>query len=281
MWRFLTRGAGGLMIVGFFLPWVSGSCDPQAARSLGAGVNLPSITFSGFQLAVGPQVQTGFGTQQLPGSVGLWLILGMAIAAIVVTFVVAQSKLAAGGVLAAGLIALGPLLNAWQSFEAARNPFIKVTVEPGLWLTLLGMVGLALGGVLGLRDRSTIPVTVPWTGPLPGTAPPAPPPQAPPLVSRQQAPPPPPPYPPAAPVPAAQPAAGARIFCSQCGQPNTRGVNFCVQCGAQLRIPDAPTSTGGSMPVNPSPPSGNPAPPTPPPQGGTGSGYVWKQLDEP
>lgn len=159
-WKSFTGGGGGLLLLGFFVPWVSASCDPRAlGLSPSQARDLPTLSFSGFDLAIGPKIQTAFGTQQMAGTPSLWLVLAAALAIIGLVLFVADRKLAAGSALAAALISLGPLLNVWQSFEAQRTPFVKVSLEAGLWLSLLGIAGATIGGLLGLAGsvRATSP----------------------------------------------------------------------------------------------------------------------------
>src|SRR5581483_9454342 len=99
----------------------------------------------------GPTVQVPVtGTQHVNGSPGLWLIVMGAAVMIAVTFLIQAHLTAAIVTLVSALIGFGSLLNAWQSFEASRSPFIRVDYEPGLWLSIIAMLGAIAAGILGL-----------------------------------------------------------------------------------------------------------------------------------
>jgi hypothetical protein len=152
-WRSISGSGGLLMLVAFFLSWVSASCDPRALGLSGASAqNLPTLHFSGFDLAIGPRIDMGFGVQQASGSVGLWLVPAAALTILACALFMTRHRLAAGTMLAAALISLLPLLSTWQSFENQRNTFTKITPEIGLWLTLLGVAIGAIGALVGLSS---------------------------------------------------------------------------------------------------------------------------------
>lgn len=146
-WRGISGGGGLLILVAFFLPWVSASCDPRSGY---AAQNQTVLRFSGFNLAVGPRIESVFGVQQAPGSVMLWLVPAAALAIIACALFVAHQKVAAGAALAAALTSLLPMLSTWQSWESQRSGFISISVEVGLWLSLLGVILGAIGGLVGL-----------------------------------------------------------------------------------------------------------------------------------
>jgi hypothetical protein len=151
-WRGISGGGGLLVLVAFFLPWISASCDPRSGY---AAQNQSVLRFSGFNLAVGPRIESIFGVQQAPGSVMLWLVPAAALTIIACALFVAHRKLAAGAALAAALTSLLPMLSTWQSWESQRSGFITISVEVGLWLSLLGVALGAIGGLVGLSASST------------------------------------------------------------------------------------------------------------------------------
>lgn len=161
-WKTLSQIGAAAMLLGFFLPWVSVSCSSQATGGFGTqSASMPLLTFSGFDLASGPKLQTAFGVQQLPASVGLWLVLAAAVGVVVITLVVTAQKPGAVATLVAGLVSVVPLFNTWQSFEQSRTPFVNVSVQLGLWMTLLGLAAVAVGGLIGLGEQG---VTRPMAG---------------------------------------------------------------------------------------------------------------------
>jgi hypothetical protein len=150
-WRPITSGGGLLMVVGFFLPWVSAACDPRAlGLSAAQASNLPVFRFSGYDLAIGPKVQTVFGTQQIAATPALWVALVAGIAILGIALFIRNRKLAGIAALAAALVSLIPLLNSWQSWDSQRNALTRISPEVGLWVSLLGIAGAAVGGILGL-----------------------------------------------------------------------------------------------------------------------------------
>lgn len=150
-WRTVARAGAIAMLIGFFLPWVSVSCNAQTMRTFGIPPSsTTTLQFSGFDLAAGPKVQTPMGVQQLPASVGLWLIVAAAVAVLIITVVVMAQRTGAVAVLGTGLLSMAPLFNTWQSFEQSRTPYTDVGLQIGLWLTLLGLTGVGAGGVVGL-----------------------------------------------------------------------------------------------------------------------------------
>jgi len=158
-WRAVSGSGGLLLLVAFFLPWVTASCD-ASGLGLGSSQNLPSVHYSGFELAVGPRIQSVFGSQQLAGSVILWLIPAAAFAVMACALFVKNHRLAAGAALAAALVSLLPMFATWQSFESQRNAFTRISIEIGLWLALLGVAISAIGGFVGL---SAAPEQLPLT----------------------------------------------------------------------------------------------------------------------
>lgn len=149
-WRGISGSGGIVMLVAFFLPWVSVSCDP---RSVGIGAqSMQILRFSGLDVAAGPRIDTPFGSQQAPGSPLLWLVPLAALAIIACAVLVKAYRSAALATIAGALVSLVPMLAAWQSFDAQRTPFIRVSVEFGLWLSLLGVILGAVGGFVGLSS---------------------------------------------------------------------------------------------------------------------------------
>ncbi len=161
-WRGVSGSGGLVMLIAFVLPWVSVSCDP---RTLGVSPqNLPTWRFSGFDLATGPRIDTPFGTQQAAGSPILWLAPIAALVVIGCILFVKNHRLAAVSALVAALASLVPMIAAWQSFESQRGTFTRVSIEYGLWLSLLGVILGAVGGLVGLSSAPSDKVESPYGG---------------------------------------------------------------------------------------------------------------------
>jgi hypothetical protein len=144
LWRRLGTGGGILIVLGFFLPWISASCDVGGRTSQIA-------TFSGFDLATGPKLQTIFGVQQLASSPMLWLvpIAGIVIVAAAIRFV--RERQAAWAVLAGSAGAILTLILIWKDYSSQQTSLVRVSVEFGLWACLAGLVTAAFAGVYGIR----------------------------------------------------------------------------------------------------------------------------------
>lgn len=137
MWKQLTRGAGALIIIAFFLPWVSVSCSADIGTR---------VAMSGYQLAAGINI----GGVPLPGSWQYWLVPLGAIVAAGATLAIQEMKPAAWTVLGSVLLPLFVMVSVWQGVQQSSSPFLSVQTQPGLWLSVAGLLGLLAGGTLGL-----------------------------------------------------------------------------------------------------------------------------------
>ncbi|MGH7862222.1 MAG: hypothetical protein ACREOS_08270 [Candidatus Dormibacteraceae bacterium] len=142
-WRRLTQGSGILLILGFFLPWVTISCGGSSAASL---------TFSGFQLAAGPTINNGFTTQQLGSSPGLWLVLITGFLAFLFTYQIASRATAALSTLVAAVISLLIIFIVWSGYAGQRSALINVSLDLGFWLSVAGLAGMVWGALLGMKS---------------------------------------------------------------------------------------------------------------------------------
>lgn len=137
-----------LVIVCFFMPWILVSC--------GAG---QPMQFSGWDLAAGTTVNTGFGTEKLPGTPAIFIIIFAALAAIVLAYLAYQR----GHITSLdrfGLIGLGsvPLITMFSqlsklSEQATREGFL-VENQFGLWGCVLGLILMLAGGVINMGSKS-------------------------------------------------------------------------------------------------------------------------------
>jgi len=174
-----TGPGAALVVVCFFLPWIAVSCEGQ-----------PMITLSGLDMARAGAV--GAGRSELYLVVGAGLISLLVLAYVYqrgyvdTTSAVVQLGLAVIGFVPIGLVYLDLRPEAQDATVA-----VTANTQLGLWATLLGLLLIAVGGVLDLMERRREPA--PWPPePLRPTEPATPPP------------PPPPPEP--VPIPEPQPA---------------------------------------------------------------------------
>lgn len=156
-WRTYARAGGIAVAIGFFLPWMSCTASTAAFGQFSAGASAaPVFRFSGYELASGPQLKTALGSQQGSGTPGLWLVLLAGMAIVVASHFVLSERGAAGVSLGSAVVAFGPLMNAWQSFEALRSPLVSVTIELGLWLTLAGCATAVVAGGLVFLPKDAL-----------------------------------------------------------------------------------------------------------------------------
>lgn len=164
--KFATGPAAALLLLLFFLPWVSVSCS-----------GVPIGQFSGFALALDPTLA------------GNALLLLVPLAALVALgfFVLSLASVrleepAAWVQGAVALVSLFVLLFQWWRLRNVDAVF-EVTIEPGLWGTILALLVMIVGAgwdIIRLRlaepAQSAPPVqTPPSSYPRPGPAPQAPP----------------------------------------------------------------------------------------------------------
>ncbi len=147
--RFISGPAALLVLFLFFLPWVTVSCN-----------GLPIGEFSGFDLALGSKLVALAGQTGLiaPGTLsGDQLLFIMPLVALIVLglFILAvasqkAAKLAAGGSLIAGLSGILVLLLRWLQLSDSDVMFFEITIQPGLWGTVLGLLLIVIGSVVEL-----------------------------------------------------------------------------------------------------------------------------------
>jgi hypothetical protein len=127
------------MLIGFFLPWTTVSC---------AGMSV--VTFTGYQLASGIQMNTGGGIQQVGGAPDLWWLVVAAIAALVITVAVTPRQAAAVLSSFAGVAGFIDILAVYRGFHEQSSQVLSVTTDVGFWLSLLGLLLIVVGGAIGL-----------------------------------------------------------------------------------------------------------------------------------
>lgn len=142
--KLISTPAASLIILFFFLPWVTVSCGGQELATL-----------SGMDLAAGPEVDTGFGVERAEGEPLLFLIPLMAL--IGGGFALARKQGTGQGLAviqaAASLIGVAILFLKWTSLsDNAREAGLQVSGEFGLWGTALALFGLLAGGLIAFME---------------------------------------------------------------------------------------------------------------------------------
>lgn len=141
----IGSSGASLVVLFFFLPWVLVSCG---------GVQ---VKLSGWQLAAGYSINYGFGAEKIPGEPVIFLVLLAALGAIALAYFAFQR-----GHLTTldgyGLIGLGalPLLVLFIQFsgmkDQAAQQGIYVEYQIGLWVTILSLIAVIVGGVMNLKE---------------------------------------------------------------------------------------------------------------------------------
>ena len=147
--RFISGPAALLVLFLFFLPWVSVSCN-----------GLPIGEFSGFDLALGSKLVDLAGQTGLiaPGTLsGDQLLFIMPLIALIVLgfFILAvanqkTAKVAAWGSMIAGLSGILVFLLRWLQLSDSDTMFFEITIQPGLWGTVLGLLLIVIGSIVEL-----------------------------------------------------------------------------------------------------------------------------------
>lgn len=135
-----------LAILCFFMPWMLVSCGGQTAK------------ISGWQLAAGTTIGSGFSAQQMEGKPILFLALLAAFGVIYLAYSAYKLGSLTPTMDGYGLIALGvlPLLILFISFSGVKDQAaqqgVYVEFQFGLWGAVLGYIAAIAGGVLNLRE---------------------------------------------------------------------------------------------------------------------------------
>lgn len=147
----LTRGnkivgaAASVAVICFFLPWVLVSCGGQ-----------PVASISGWQLAAGGSVSTGWGSQPIPSSPMLFLVLLAALAPLAAVYLAYKQQLklrsAALTALASAAVALLTLVIQFSDGQhEASSMGVSTQREVGFWGTVLAHLAIVAGGLLDLE----------------------------------------------------------------------------------------------------------------------------------
>lgn len=166
--NYISGPAAVLVLLFFFLPWVTVSCNGQ-----------PLGQFSGYDLAAGVPVSTLVGSEALsplgglPGDPALFLVPLVALITllwVILAFVKREWEVYTGaGTVAAAVLGVLVLVWRWLIIPAQPGELVAISYEPAMWLTLAGLAGIILGGGLSivLSRRETAVSFIPGTPPFP------------------------------------------------------------------------------------------------------------------
>ena len=136
-----------LVILCFFLPWILVSCGGQTTR------------ISGWDLATGAEIRSGFMSQPVESQPGLFLVLLAGLGVIALAYFAYKRcrlrKVTDGfGLIVLGAIPLAILLLNFVGAKeaAAKEGIYYIDFQLGLWGTIIGFMIVIVGGVLNLRE---------------------------------------------------------------------------------------------------------------------------------
>jgi hypothetical protein len=137
--KFISGPAATLVLLLFFLPWVTVSCS-----------GVPVGEFSGYDLALGGG--------ELEGEPLFWLIPLAAVVTLGLLFMARRNSDLAGkagwGQATAAVVALLVLLTKWLQVRNEAEGVFEILIEPALWGTLLGLLAVVVGAALEIaRSR--------------------------------------------------------------------------------------------------------------------------------
>lgn len=147
--KFISGPAAVLILILFFLPWVSVSCNGQTVGEL-----------SGYELATG--IEAGSGTDLLSsegveGDASLLLIpLAAVLALALIGLAVYRPPWRAatgGGQIALALVGLGVLVWKWSALQNNQEALFEITILPALWGTAVAHLFVLIGGGIDLWNR--------------------------------------------------------------------------------------------------------------------------------
>ena len=168
-WKTLVQASAVAILIGFFLPWASVACNPRAlGLAPGSPQPIPAVAASGFDLATGQ-----LAGQKTQGAPGLWLLPIAGVVGLGVTFLAGAARPSAVAIVVAALLAGYQAFAAWQAFEVLRAPnpmfgnqvLFEVSIQLGLPVSVLGLLGLLVAGGLGLAESVTAYRAPPERGP--------------------------------------------------------------------------------------------------------------------
>lgn len=148
--RIISSSAAFLILVCFFLPWITVSCGSQEIA-----------TVSGYELATGTEIDLGVGVEEREADWTFFLVPLAALA--VIGLVLASSRGTMTGSMAAGQIAaatIGLILLAYKWLDGrgeADSDLVSFSPEIGLWGVVLGLILVILGATISRSNARGSP----------------------------------------------------------------------------------------------------------------------------
>ena len=145
--RVLSGPAALFVLLCFFLPWVTVSCNNQ-----------PVARLSGYQLAAGGEINTGLGAQPFDGDAAVFASPGAALLSVGLLMGLTTGKLpkavAGIGQFLVAAVGMAVVWLKWDqlSQDAAANG-LEVSAEFGLWAVGAGLLALIITAVLILAEK--------------------------------------------------------------------------------------------------------------------------------
>ena len=141
--KFISATAALVVLLFFFLPWVTVSCSGEEITDL-----------SGYELAAGTEVDLGVGTEEVDPDPLVFAVPGAAVVVIALVLVsvfdLVPSNLAAAGQVAAASIGLLTMAYKWLDArnDTAGLDFVSYSIEIGVWGVVIGFLAIIIGGTL-------------------------------------------------------------------------------------------------------------------------------------
>ena len=141
--RIISTTAAFIVLLFFFLPWVTVSCEDEDIDTL-----------SGYDLSVGTDIDLGVGTEELDPDPIVFVVPLAAVAAIGLVILsttgVLRTSLASAGQIAAASMGLTVLAFKWLDArnQTADYDFVSVSIEIGVWITVISFITIIIGAVL-------------------------------------------------------------------------------------------------------------------------------------
>lgn len=147
--KFISAPAAVLVLLAFFLPWMTVSCSGQplgqlSGYDLAAGLSPTAVSGSGGLASLGG----------IPGDPLLFVVPIVSLVTVVLAALAFAKKdwerMSGLGTVAAAALGMLALLWRWLNYQSQSDLLVTITYEPGLWLTLAGLLLLAVGGLISI-----------------------------------------------------------------------------------------------------------------------------------
>jgi hypothetical protein len=144
----ISASSAVLAVLFFFLPWIMVSCNGQELTKP-----------SGWQLAAGYTIDTGFGSERIPGEPILFFVLIASLIVLGLTYLAFKrggsiTKLDGFGLIALGALSIIVMIIAFSGANnEANQQGIEISFLISYWGIYLTNLCVIYGGVLNLKNR--------------------------------------------------------------------------------------------------------------------------------